>query len=64
MTVIHHVTIACPICGEVQTVAIQGHETKVPCECGAIGEVGRHHTSKRVVLITWYLPEESQVEAL
>ena len=68
MTVIHHVTIACPVCGEIQTVALTKAEdgfAEAACECGATCFVGvQEKYEEQFLVTTWTLPEGFRLEAL
>lgn len=67
MTVIHYITIACPFCGEVQTVASEStpdYLAKAACECGATCKMYVYRLSGRGLLTEWTLPEGFRLEAL
>ena len=69
MTIIHHVTIACPVCGDVQTVALTEEAYGVfagcECKCGATCRICIHERFGEQTLETnWTLPEGFRLEAL
>ena len=61
MITIHHITVACPVCGETQLVALaKNGEVKTTCdECGITGLI-EHYVNKRTgqyTAVVWYLSE-------
>ena len=55
MTIFHHVSVACPACGEVQIVEVKSSDQAVLCgDCGIGGIVNFHgNAENRKMVIVW-----------
>ena len=60
MTTFHHVSIACPACGEVQVIEVRDHDQAVSCECGIGGIVNFHGDAenRKMLLVFGFSPDE------
>lgn len=47
MTIIHHLSVACPLCGETQVIEVQNSDQTVLCgDCGIAGIVNFHGSAE------------------
>ena len=55
MTIFHHVSVACPACGEVQIVEVKSSDQAVLCgDCGIGGIVNFHgNAENRKMVLVW-----------
>ena len=55
MTIIHHLSVACPLCGETQVIEVQSSDQAVICgDCGIGGIVNFHgNAENRKMVIVW-----------
>ena len=55
MTIIHHLSVACPLCGESQVIEVQSSDQSVLCgDCGIAGIVNFHgNAENRKMVLVW-----------
>ena len=54
MTTFHHVSIACPVCGEVQVIEVKSDQAVLCGDCGIGGIVNFHgNAESRKMVIVW-----------
>ena len=61
MTTFYHVSIACPVCGEVQVIEVRNQDQAVSCECGIGGIVNfRGDAESRKMVLVWGFNDDAR----